>query len=188
METRKDIRVTGLDSSVGSQTAERPANGTQFTFSQPSAPPYWAELFTPPPGSAEEDKRFAELHAKLPELWQNLMADGHVEQTVLVVPSLSLDKEELQKLKGMRHYEERLLFLLILLSLPKTRVIFVTSEPIHPHIIDYYLQLLPGIPFSHARRRLEMFSTHDSSNKSLSQKILERPALMRRIRKAIGDA
>lgn len=117
------------------------------------------------------------------------MADGHVEQTVLVVPSLSLDVEELQKLKGMKHYEERLLFLLILLSLPKTRVIFVTSEPVHPHIIDYYLQLLPGIPFSHARRRLEMFATHDSSNdKSLSQKILERPALIRRIRKAIGDA
>ncbi|MBI3924587.1 MAG: carboxylate-amine ligase [Armatimonadetes bacterium] len=149
--------------------------------------PEWAKLDLPPPGSEEEDRRFAELHAKLPALWRNLMADGHVEQTVVVVPSLSLDPEELQKLKGARHYEERLLFLLILLSLPKTRVIFITSEPIHPHIIDYYLQLLPGIPFSHARRRLKLFATYDASpHKSLTAKILERPSLLRRIRKALG--
>ena len=189
MERHKDIRVTGLDSSVATvapEGGEVKANG--FAWRQPQDVPGWADLFLPPAGSKEEDERFAELYAQLPHLWQNLMADGHVEQTVLVVPSLSLDAEELQKLKGVRHYEERLLFLLILLSLPKTRVIFVTSEPIHPHIVDYYLQLLPGIPFSHARRRLEMFATHDSSNKSLSRKILERPALMRRIRKAIGDS
>ena len=186
MERHKDIRVTGLDSSVG--TKQPKENGAPLGWNRPDEMPHWAELFTPPRGSKEEDERFAELYAQLPNLWNSLMADGHVEQTVLVVPSLSLDAEELQKLKGVRHYEERLLFLLILLSLPKTRVIFVTSEPIHPHIIDYYLQLLPGIPFSHARRRLEMFATHDSSNKSLSQKILERPALMRRIRKAIGHA
>lgn len=190
MERRNDIRVTGLDSSVATKDPETPSeNGNSQSWNHPQELPDWAELFMPPAGSAEEDNRFAELYAQLPSLWNNLMADGHVEQTVLVVPSMSLDKEELQKLKGARHYEERLLFLLILLSLPKTRVIFVTSEPIHPHIIDYYLQLLPGIPFSHARRRLEMFATHDSSPyKSLSQKILERPALMRRIRKAIGNA
>ena len=189
VERHKDIRVTGLDSSLATKAPEGgevKANG--FAWRQPQDVPGWADLFLPPPGSKEEDERFADLYAQLPHLWHNLMADGHVEQTVLVVPSLSLDAEELQKLKGVRHYEERLLFLLILLSLPKTRVIFVTSEPIHPHIVDYYLQLLPGIPFSHARRRLEMFATHDSSNKSLSRKILDRPALMRRIRKAIGDS
>lgn len=190
---RNNISVTNLDSG-GTKLAEKP-NGQKASTASPVAPwvadgdsPTWAELFTPPAGSPEEEERFQQLYAQLPELWHNLQAEGHIEQTVLVVPSMSLDKEELTKLKGAPHYEERLLFLLILLSLPKTRVIFVTSEPIHPHIIDYYLQLLPGIPFSHARRRLEMFSTYDSSNKSLTQKILERPALMRRIRKAIGNA
>lgn len=188
MKRHNDIRVTGLDSGVAVKSSENQQIAGGSTQSS-AGMPNWADIFLPPPGSPEEDERFAELYAQLPELWNNLMAEGHVEQTVLVVPSLSLDVEELQKLKGCRHYEERLLFLLILLSLPKTRVIFVTSEPIHPHIIDYYLQLLPGIPFSHARRRLEMFATHDSSNgKTLTQKILERPALMRRIRKAIGDA
>ena len=187
-QPRHNISVTNLDGG-GTKTVERP-NGPSI----PAHPwddgeaPSWSDLMMPPPGSEEEEARFQELYAQLPQLWTNLQSDGHVEQTVLVVPSMSLDKEELTKLKGAPHYEERLLFLLILLALPKTRVIFVTSEPIHPHIVDYYLQLLPGIPFSHARRRLEMFSTYDSSNKSLTQKILERPALMRRIRKAIGHA
>ena len=179
-----DIRVTGLDSSTNGKNEGK----SETAWTSTGEAPHWAELYTPPAGSEEEDKRFQELYAQLPKLWNNILEDGQVEQTVLVVPSLSLDVEELQKLKGVRHYEERLLFLLILLALPKTRVIFVTSEPIHPHIIDYYLQLLPGIPFSHARRRLEMFAAHDASNKSLSQKILDRPALMRRIRKAIGNA
>ena len=188
---RHNISVTNLDSPGGTQVVPRPNGPSTPTVSSWSADgdaPSWAELMLPPAGSAEEEARFQELYAQLPQLWNNLQTDGQVEQTVLVVPSMSLDKEELTKLKGAPHYEERLLFLLILLALPKTRVIFVTSEPIHPHIIDYYLQLLPGIPFSHARRRLEMFSTYDSSNKSLTQKILERPALMRRIRKAIGQA
>ncbi len=182
MEHTTRLRVTHLDGR---------AEGSHETPPEPPAlmaPPGWAELHLPEPGSEAEEERFRELYNQLPSLWKALMADGHVEQTVVVVPSLSLDIEELQKLKGVRHYEERLLFLLILLSLPKTRVLFVTSEPIHPHIVDYYLQLLPGIPFSHARRRLEMFATYDSSNKPLTQKILERPTLIRRIRKAIGGA
>lgn len=148
----------------------------------------WAKLDLPEPGSPEESKRFEELYGLLPQLWSNLSAPGHVPQTVVVVPSMTLDVEELQKLKGQQHYEERLLFMLILLSNPKTRVIFVTSAPIHPFIIDYYLQLLPGIPASHARSRLELFATYDTSPKPLTQKILERPPLLRRIRKAIGGA
>ncbi|MEW6277946.1 MAG: peptide ligase PGM1-related protein [Candidatus Eremiobacterota bacterium] len=142
----------------------------------------------PEPGSEEEERRFQELYATLPQLWANLQSDGHVDQTVVVVPSMTLDPEELLKLKGLPHYEERLLFMLILLSLPKTQMVFVTSEPINPVIIDYYLQLLPGIPFSHARRRLHMFATYDSSHKPLTAKILERPTLIRRIRNVIGDA
>ncbi|MGE0492804.1 MAG: peptide ligase PGM1-related protein [Vulcanimicrobiota bacterium] len=180
MERTSHLRVTYLDGA----NDERPA----VTVPEPEPPPSWADLEIPAPGSPEEDELFSKLYQQLPSLWKALMTDGHVEQTVVVVPSLSLDTEELRKLKGAKHYEERLLFLLILLSLPKTRVIFVTSEPIHPHIVDYYLQLLPGIPFSHARQRLTMFATYDSSSKSLTQKILERPTLIRRIRKAVGGA
>jgi len=182
MAKRSRLKVTDLDGPTGEEAVA--SSRTQVMPAHQA----WADLILPKPGSAEEEARFQELYAKMPDLWRNLSGEGHVPQTVVVVPSMSLDVEELQKLKGAQHYEERLLFMLILLSLPKTRVIFVTSEPIHPFIIDYYLQLLPGIPFSHARARLEMFAVYDTSPKSLTQKILDRPTLLRRIRKAIGSA
>lgn len=182
MAKRSRLKVTDLDGPTGEEVVS--SSKTQVMPAHQA----WADLTLPTPGSPEEEARFQELYAKIPDLWRNLSGEGHVSQTVVVVPSMSLDVEELQKLKGAQHYEERLLFMLILLSLPKTRVIFVTSEPIHPFIIDYYLQLLPGIPFSHARARLEMFAVYDTSPKSLTQKILDRPTLLRRIRKAIGGA
>ena len=74
---------------------------------------------------------------------------------MLIIPSLSLDQQVMAKISGVHHYEERMLCLLLLLRLPRTRVIYVTSTPI-PEIshIDYYLHLLPGIPGLHARQRL----------------------------------
>ena len=107
------------------------------------------------------------------------------DSDILVVPSLSLDQEQLGKIPGFLHYEERLLFSLIRLRNPHVRLIYITAQPLSPAIIDYYLQLLPGIPFSHARARLLLLSTYDSSLKPLSQKILERPRLIERIRKAM---
>ncbi|MFI5135717.1 MAG: peptide ligase PGM1-related protein, partial [Chitinophagales bacterium] len=97
-------------------------------------------------------------------------------------PSLSMDGELLERVSGFVHYEERLLSLLMLLRMPRTHVVYVTSIPIDPVIVDYYLHLLPGITGNHARQRLTMLSCFDSSSKPLSQKILDRPRLMERIR------
>ena len=80
-----------------------------------------------------------------------------------------------------------MLFLLIRLRNPKAHVVYVTSQPVHPLILDYYLTLLIGIPASHARPRLTMLCAHDSSPRPLTQKILERPRLLQRIRNAIQD-
>jgi hypothetical protein len=68
---------------------------------------------------------------------------------------------------------------------PNTRVIYLTSQPLHPSIVDYYLELLPGIPSSHARERLTLLATYDSSQKPLTQKVLERPRLLERIRRIL---
>jgi len=140
------------------------------------------------PWTDEEETAFVALQNGLRPLWQSIVDDPYKEQTVVVLPSMSLDSEEMHKLKGIVHYEERMLFMLIFLRMLGTRVIFVTSQPIHPSIIDYYLQLLPGIPASHARRRLHMLSAHDASIRPLTEKILERPALIQRIRHCIGGA
>jgi hypothetical protein len=68
-----------------------------------------------------------------------------------------------------------------------TRVIYVSSTPISSTIIDYYLHLLPGVPSEHARRRLTLLSCDDSQFAPLTQKILDRPRLLQRVKEAIGD-
>ena len=135
----------------------------------------------PVPGSPDELAAFARLSERLPDLYRNVAQDDRAEHTVLVVPSLSLDAEELAKVTGVHHYEERLLFFLMLLRRPRTRVIFVTSQRLSPTVIDYYLHLLSGVPTSHARRRLLLFECADASPNPLSEKILSRPRLLQRL-------
>jgi hypothetical protein len=133
----------------------------------------------------DQIEQFRNLQLKLRDRWKTSEFFDNSEADILIIPSLSIDQREIRKVEGFEHYEERLLFSLIRLRNPRTRLIYVTSIPLHPSIIDYYLQLLPGIPFSHARNRLLLFSTYDSALKPLSQKILERPRLLARIRQAL---
>lgn len=107
---------------------------------------------------------------------------------IVVLPSLSFDAEELEKITGISHYEERSLFNLILLRHPDTRVIYITSQPLDSSIVEYYWKLLPGdVPFCQIRNRLLLLSTYDSSPKPLSEKVLERPRLIERIRSSLRD-
>ncbi|MGC1307486.1 MAG: peptide ligase PGM1-related protein [Phormidesmis sp.] len=135
--------------------------------------------------ASSDHERFYELQAQLPDRWRSIDDFDRSPRQILVVPSLSLDQEELMKVQGVHHYEERLLFSLIRLRNPETRIVYVTSQPLHPSIVDYYLELLPGIPSSHARDRLDLFSTYDSSLRPLSEKILARPRLLNRIKAKI---
>lgn len=130
-------------------------------------------------------RRFRVLQARLVYLYREPLANRHVPRTVVVVPSLTLDQEVLAKIKGVHYYEERMLYHLMLLQMPRTQVIYVTSRPLPPVIVDYFLGLLPGVPISHARRRLMLFHCHDATPRSLTEKILSRPWLIRRIREAI---
>ena len=78
-------------------------------------------------------------------------------------------------------FEERLLFLLLLLRQPWLRMIYVTSMPIKPSIIEYYLALLPGVIPSHAMARLSLLSVGDSSPGPVSAKLLDRPRMLSKI-------
>ncbi len=131
--------------------------------------------------------RFEAFQAQLGEQFRTIFKDPLAPRTILILPSLSLDQQVMEKVSGAHHYEERMLCLLLLLRLPRTRVIYVTSTPISGTIIDYYLHLLPGIPSEHARRRLKLFSCDDGRPAALTAKILERPRLVQRIKAAIGD-
>jgi hypothetical protein len=135
----------------------------------------------------EEIAQFERLKPRLIEVWDTIMMREEEPHTSVVVPSLTLDQSELKKLAGVSFYEERLLFLLIRLRNPRARLVYVTSQPVHPLVLDYYFQFLAGIPASHARARLTLLCAYDASPRSLTEKILERPRLIERIRAGIHD-
>jgi PGM1 C-terminal domain/Pre ATP-grasp domain len=141
----------------------------------------------PEPGSDEERAAFARLQSRLPQMFGRIFPDRVAARTIVVIPSLSLDQEVMARIAGIHHYEERMLGMLTLLRLPRARVIYLTSQPIPEPIVDYYLHLLQGVPAGHARERLTLLSCHDGTLRPLTQKILERPRLLARLREAIGD-
>src|SRR6266542_1032271 len=133
--------------------------------------------------TADSQAEFDQLQKKLVPLWKSIERLNQDPQTIVVVPSMSIDA--IGSGAVMQAYEERFLFLLLLLRQPRARLIYVTSQTILPSIIDYYLDLLPGVIPSHARARLHTIAVHDSTSRPLSQKILERPRLIRAIRDLI---
>ena len=141
----------------------------------------------PAPGSAEEKTMFGNIQQSFYKQYEKVFPDKLAPRTVVIIPSLTLDTEILSKVKGFIHYEERMLCLLMLLRMPLTKIIYVTSIPVPNVIIDYYLHLLPGITGMHARKRITMLSCYDASAKPLTQKILERPRLIEQIKQNISD-
>jgi hypothetical protein len=137
--------------------------------------------------------QFEELQRKLPSLWGGVIrhpdrpGGEHLQEqnTIVVIPSMTIDTE----FKGSEQqaYEERSLFMLFLLRQPYIRIIYVTSQPINPSIIDYYLHILPGVVIGNARKRLFLVSPLDSSSRPLSLKLLERPRLIQHIRSLIPN-
>jgi hypothetical protein len=134
----------------------------------------------PPP-----DAEFEALQRKLVPLWRSIDHINPDPQTIVVVPSITLDST----IQGVRQqaYEERFLFLLLLLRQPRARLIYVTSQAVHADVIDYYLDLLPGVISVHAKKRLFLVSPLDGSARPLTQKLLDRPHLLARIRSLIVD-
>jgi len=118
----------------------------------------------------EAEARFNQLQRKLVPLWKSIQSFNQDEQTIVVVPSLTLDFE--CSSSELQAYEERFLFLLLLLRQPRARLVYVTSQMIQPNIIDYYLDLLPGVIASHARKRLFLVSPLDASTRPLTIKFL----------------
>ena len=129
---------------------------------------------------ASRYERFDLLQQRMLEVW-SAMRLNQADESVVVIPSITLDRAVESSGSLNQAYEERYLFLLLLLRQPRLRMVYVTSMPIAPEIVEYYLALLPGVIPSHARSRLSLISVGDSSGASLSEKLLSRPRLLARI-------
>ncbi len=132
-----------------------------------------------------DQDEFDRLQAKLVPLWKSIEHFNKDEQTVVVVPNAQVDYPLTST--DRQAYEERFLFLLLLLRQPRLRMVYVTGQPINPTIVDYYLGLLPGVIPSHARRRLFLVSTPDGSAGPLTDKLLANPEIITHIKSLIPD-
>lgn len=124
-----------------------------------------------------EGHRFEQLQDGL-----GALLDG--ARTTVVVPSLTLHPDELRKIPGAVHFEQRLLFELGRLRSPGARLVYVTSERIDPAVLDYALDVTAG---RGVRDRLTLIDCADSSVEPLTDKILRRPDVLDRIAMAGGD-
>ncbi|MEU5043292.1 peptide ligase PGM1-related protein [Streptomyces griseorubiginosus] len=130
------------------------------------------------------EQTFEQLQQRLPALFAGRGAHA---PTLVVVPSLSLDSEELRKIKGVIHFEERLLFLTQALRVPDARMLYVTSLPLQETVLDYALGAISSLPTGHARSRLTLLDCADDSSHPLTEKILKDDGLVERILSAIPD-
>ena len=119
------------------------------------------------PFDPRDQAAYDALQAKLVPLWSSIDHLNTDEQTIVVVPSADIDVE--LSASELQAYEERYLFLLFLLRQPRARMVYVTGQAIHPDIIDYYLDLLPGVIQSNARKRLFFVSPMEARFRPLSR-------------------
>ncbi len=85
-------------------------------------------------------------------------------------------------------YEERFLCLVVsLLRAPGSRVIYLTSQPVLPRVIDYWFGLVRGLDTAEARSRLFLVSPVDGSPRPLTAKLLDRPRLLARVKRLVVD-
>jgi PGM1 C-terminal domain len=135
---------------------------------------------------AARNARFDRLQERMPSIWSRMRLN-EAGESVVVVPSVTVERVGERSGSLTQAYEERFLFLLLLLRQPRLRLVYVTSMPIAPTVIEYYLALLPGVIPNHARARLSLVCVNDSSPRPLTEKLLERPRLLRRIGALIPD-
>ena len=82
----------------------------------------------------EAQARFEKLQERLVPLWELISRLNDSEQTVVVVPSQTIDFD----CQGaeMQAYEERMLFMLLLLRQSQARLVYTTSQTILPTTLD----------------------------------------------------
>jgi hypothetical protein len=106
---------------------------------------------------------------------------------VVVLPSRSVDRWH-EPVAETRSYEERLLSFLFDLHDPNLELTYITSLPVASRTIDYYISFLPRRLRLSARKRLRFVSLGDGGSRPLSEKLLERPHLLERIRRTLAGA
>ncbi|MGI8774782.1 MAG: peptide ligase PGM1-related protein [Actinomycetota bacterium] len=131
------------------------------------------------------DRSFDDMQASLADLLGPGSASDLESGTLVVLPSLTFPEAELRKIIGIQYYEERLLFLLLMLKRSDVRIVYVTSLRVEEQIVDYYLRFTPDE--AKAGDRLYLVALWDQRPIALSSKLLESPEALERLSALGGD-
>src|SRR5262249_4565480 len=74
-------------------------------------------------------RRFDELQERMRPVWKAMRQD-YGDETVVVIPSITIDRAVARSGSLSQAYEERFLFMLVLLRQPRLRMVYVTSMPV----------------------------------------------------------
>jgi hypothetical protein len=136
------------------------------------------------------DDAFHALQDRLQSIWPSMTLRTTRPQlrTVIVVHAMPDDMLPASLAPVFPAYEERFLCLVLsLLRAPGSRVVYLTSQPVLPEVVDYWFGLVRGLDTAEARSRLFLVSPVDGSPRSLTAKLLDRPRLLARIRRLVVD-
>lgn len=139
-------------------------------------------------GGSVGEPTFKELQRRLIALWPTISPRSTDEaRTIVVVSSVNFEVPA-SAWPVIPAYEERFLFfVLAMLGQPTGRVVYVTSQPVLPRLVDYFVSLVPGVHAETVRSRVALVSVGDATRRPLTDKIVERPLLLQRIRDLIPD-
>jgi hypothetical protein len=137
-----------------------------------------------------EVTKFHQIQQQLIDMWPDmtLRTNDGPRRTVIVVSSLSVDLPDHMAPLATAYEERYLCYVLLLAKAKNTRVVYVTSLPMLPRLVDYYLTLIPGLDPHELRERLTVVSLSDGSFRPLTQKILERPRVIERLRQIVDGS
>lgn len=133
---------------------------------------------------------FDALQARLVSVWPSMtLRTTHPHlRTVIVVHSMPDDILPAHLAPVFPAYEERFLCLVLsLLRAPGSRIIYLTSQPVLPQVVDYWFGLVPALNTAEARSRLFLVSPVDGSPRPLTAKLLDRPRLLARVKRLVVD-
>lgn len=129
-------------------------------------------------------KDFTDLQGELGPVW-SMNQPGGPPHVLVALPSFSLSESM------MSHYATRIpalehRYLLATLMLPRIEqceMAFICSETPAAEVIDYYISLLPASCRASARARLHIVTVDDPTARSVAEKLLDRPDLLRGLRR-----
>ena len=133
-----------------------------------------------------DEAAFHQLQQRLVPMWpgMTLRSVDQMSRALIVVSSVSMDIPTLAPV--LPAYEERYLFMVLALARSSnTHVVYVTSQPMLPRLVDYYLSMVPDADLEELRERLSVVAVGDGSARPLTEKILARPRLIERLRQLV---